>query len=54
VIGDDQPTATAGEGPEPVKGKWPEVTQRTPVEERRVYPGAGSRLYEREGGDRPV
>ena len=54
VIADNQPTATAQEGPEPLSGKWPEVERPTPAQERRVKPGAGSRLYSKDGGSRPV
>jgi catechol 2,3-dioxygenase-like lactoylglutathione lyase family enzyme len=54
VIADDQPAVTATEGPEPVAGKWPEVTRPTPLEERRVLPGAGSRLFAEKTGKHPV
>lgn len=54
VIADDQPTATAEEGPEPVAGRWPAVSRSTPPGQWRVLPGAGSRLYARDGGRHPV
>lgn len=42
---DVRPVEYAEEGPEPVRGKWPEVGEPTPKKERVVYPGAGSELY---------
>jgi catechol 2,3-dioxygenase-like lactoylglutathione lyase family enzyme len=54
VMGDEQPTATALEGPEPIPSKWPQVTRPTPEQDRRIYPGAGSRLYAKEEGEHPV
>ncbi|MFU8766435.1 MAG: VOC family protein [Candidatus Methanoperedens sp.] len=44
-MGDIQPAKTALEGAEPQTGKWPETPRHTPVEERRVYKGAGSELF---------
>ena len=38
---DRHPSAVAREGADPVPGKWPAVTQPTPVAERAVYPGEG-------------
>ena len=45
TMADKAPSEIAKEGPEPVAGKWPEASDPTPVEERRVYPGAGSELF---------
>mgnify|MGYP001827325459 CR=1 FL=1 len=44
-MGDREPTELAQEGPDPVAGRWPEVTRKTPSSERRVWPGAGSELF---------
>jgi catechol 2,3-dioxygenase-like lactoylglutathione lyase family enzyme len=46
VLPDRAPTATAREGAAPQPGKWPAVTRPTPPEARRVYPGAGSELFQ--------
>jgi catechol 2,3-dioxygenase-like lactoylglutathione lyase family enzyme len=54
VIADDRPTLTAKEGSEPLAGKWPEAGRPTPPQERRIFPGAGSRLYSKEAGGHPV
>ena len=45
LMADREPTALAQQGPEPQDGAWPTVGQRTPREERRTYPGAGSELF---------
>jgi len=42
LLTDREPTEVGKEGSEPQPGVWPAVTRPTPVEERRVYPGAGS------------
>jgi len=44
-MGDRDPTELAQEGSDPVAGRWPEVTRKTPPSERRVWPGAGSELF---------
>ncbi len=44
---DQDPSGAAREGSEPVRTFWPEPAEKTPLEERRVYPGFGSEL----GGD---
>ncbi len=44
-MADAQPSEVTREGPEPQIKKWPGVERPTPVEERRVYPGAGSELF---------
>jgi hypothetical protein len=54
VIADGQSTVTAQEGSEPLPRKWPEVERPTPLQERRIRPGAGSQLYSKDGGSRPV
>jgi len=43
---DSAPSKVTGEGPEPQAGHWPDVGRPTPVEERKVYPGAGSELFQ--------
>ncbi|MBI4363142.1 MAG: VOC family protein [Euryarchaeota archaeon] len=42
VVGDPRPTPSVLEGPDPVPGRWPEVTEPTPREKRIVLPGIGS------------
>jgi catechol 2,3-dioxygenase-like lactoylglutathione lyase family enzyme len=42
---DAQPSAVTREGSEPQPGQWPAVTEPTPPERRKVYPGAGSELF---------
>jgi catechol 2,3-dioxygenase-like lactoylglutathione lyase family enzyme len=42
---DTAPSAVTSEGPDPHPGCWPLPTTRTPVEERKVHPGAGSELF---------
>lgn len=39
-------SAIAQEGTEPQAGHWPEVVNRTPPEERMIYPGEGTMLIE--------
>lgn len=41
---DKSPCPAALEGSEPQPGKWPAVTQKTPPEDRLVFPGEGSVL----------
>jgi catechol 2,3-dioxygenase-like lactoylglutathione lyase family enzyme len=43
---DKDPTPTALEGPDPRPGHWADIVSRTPVEERRIYPGEGQALAE--------
>jgi len=38
---DADPTQVTREGPEPLPGKWPPVEDRTPPDERTIYPGEG-------------
>ncbi len=45
IMGDSNPSETAQEGAEPRFEKWPRVKEPTPVQERKVYPGAGSELF---------
>lgn len=45
VMRDKEPKETALEGPEPQASKWPPVTERTPREERKIYPGQGSEFF---------
>jgi catechol 2,3-dioxygenase-like lactoylglutathione lyase family enzyme len=42
---DTAPSAVTREGPEPHPDQWPAPTVPTPVEDRKVYPGAGSELF---------
>ncbi|TAL23154.1 MAG: VOC family protein [Nitrospirae bacterium] len=42
---DKSPSVITKEGSEPNPDKWPKVKRPTPVNERRVYPGAGSELF---------
>jgi catechol 2,3-dioxygenase-like lactoylglutathione lyase family enzyme len=42
---DTAPSAVTLEGPEPQLHRWPAVTTPTPLEERKIYPGAGSELF---------
>jgi catechol 2,3-dioxygenase-like lactoylglutathione lyase family enzyme len=48
---DTQPCPAAREGAEPQRGRWPAVTEPTPREERRVYPGEGMILAEVRNGE---
>ena len=41
---DSAPSAVTREGPEPQPEHWPKVTEPTPPEERKVYPGEGREL----------
>ena len=42
---DTAPTRVTLEGAEPQYNKWPEVKEKTPANERLVFPGAGSELF---------
>lgn len=53
VMADSNPVETAREGSEPRPEKWPPVTRPTPPTERRVYPGAGARLFAGKKRDTP-
>ncbi|MBI5375463.1 MAG: VOC family protein [Candidatus Schekmanbacteria bacterium] len=44
-MGDNSCSTVAKEGAEPQAGKWPAVTNPTPLKERKIYPGAGSELF---------
>ena len=44
-VKDTPPSSTTQEGPEPQHEKWPIPRSPTPMERRRVYPGAGSELF---------
>lgn len=44
VNADRQPCATALEGAEPQRGKWPLPERPTPLADRRIYPGEGREL----------
>ena len=44
-MADAQPSKVTQEGPEPQANKWPGVDKATPLEQRKVYPGAGSELF---------
>jgi catechol 2,3-dioxygenase-like lactoylglutathione lyase family enzyme len=45
IMGDIEPTALTKEGPEQQLGRWPDVKNPTPKNQRRIYAGAGSELY---------
>ncbi len=45
---DKKPLPTALEGADPQPGHWPEITNPTPKDERRVYPGEGMILLDDE------
>ena len=42
----DETCKAAMEGPEPVSGRWPEVEDPTPEDERTITPGEGSGMFE--------
>lgn len=44
VMTDSEPTKLAKEGPDPVPGRWPEVTAPTPPEDRIAYDGEGDTI----------
>lgn len=48
-LSDISPSQTAREGPEPVGGRWPPVSEPTQEEDRKVYPGQGSELFHGSG-----
>ena len=43
---DLEPSEAALEGAEPILDKWPEVKEPTPPEQRKLYAGAGSELFQ--------
>jgi catechol 2,3-dioxygenase-like lactoylglutathione lyase family enzyme len=45
VMADKAPSEITKEGPEPRPDRWPPVLRPTRVEERKVYPGAGSEFF---------
>ncbi|HYQ48166.1 MAG TPA: VOC family protein [Thermodesulfovibrionales bacterium] len=47
VMADPEPSKTACEGEAPNADIWPKVQNPTPLQERRVYPGEGSRYFKR-------
>jgi len=47
VMADPEPSETAREGDAPNAGIWPTVQRPTPLQERRIYPGEGSRYFKR-------
>lgn len=42
---DESPSAITLEGADPNLDIWPKVTEKTPLSERVIYPGAGSELF---------
>ena len=44
-LADHGPLAVRLEGPEPRPDRWPPVKEPTPLEERKIYPGAGSEFF---------
>jgi catechol 2,3-dioxygenase-like lactoylglutathione lyase family enzyme len=47
VMADPEPSETAREGDAPNTGIWPMVQRPTPLQERKIYPGEGSRYFKR-------
>jgi catechol 2,3-dioxygenase-like lactoylglutathione lyase family enzyme len=47
VMADPEPSAAAREGDAPNAGIWPMVQRPTPLQERKIYPGEGSRYFRR-------
>lgn len=49
---DSAPSLVTQEGPDPNRQAWPPVQNPTPEEQRKVYPGVGSELFQgiRKGG----
>ena len=47
VIISPPPSEAAGEGPEPQKGKWPDVKGPTLEKDRKTYPGQLSRFFKK-------
>jgi len=45
VMSDTAPSEVTREGSQPLFDKWPSITKRTPSDERKIYPGAGSELF---------
>ncbi len=45
---DRHPTSCAQEGPDPVPGHWPPVTEPVPDEEKMVFPGEGEEILDDE------
>jgi len=45
-IADSLPSPIGKEGPEPRFEEWPEAAKPTPRSERKIYPGAGSELFQ--------
>jgi len=48
---DSAPSKITLEGPQPRQGMWPVVTEPTPPQDRRVYPGQGTDLISGEKKD---
>ncbi|MDA8433570.1 MAG: VOC family protein [Nitrospiraceae bacterium] len=44
-IADSAPSEICREGSKPREEKWPDVTNPTPENDKKVYPGAGSELF---------
>jgi len=42
---DRAPSVVTSEGPDPHPDHWPQPTTVTPMEERKIHPGAGSELF---------
>ncbi len=45
VVSDPEPSRVAREGAERQQAAWPAVPKPTPVHERKIYPGDGSRYF---------
>ena len=44
-LADHAPPAVRLEGPDPRPDRWPPVKEPTPLEQRKIYPGAGSEFF---------
>jgi catechol 2,3-dioxygenase-like lactoylglutathione lyase family enzyme len=45
IMIDPPPNDIAGEGPEPLEGKWPPVENPVPKKDRKTYPGQFSKFF---------
>jgi catechol 2,3-dioxygenase-like lactoylglutathione lyase family enzyme len=46
LMADKKPSSTSMEGPDPVAGRWPEVEEPAPEDDRMIIPGEGSGLFD--------
>lgn len=52
IMADLIPSPFAQEGSDPQISKWPRVEKTTPLSERKIYPGFGSDIFQKERADR--